>query len=406
MIEVRVMKRTGRRYYEAWWIDPVTQKRRIKSTGKTREKAAVKFAAKLEEDLNAGSLHADQCTWQEFRDRYLEEVASGLAERTFDKILTVLNSFEQHVDPALLSTITPTVISQYVGKLRRGVDKVNPPDTRDHSKKQRKLPASTIKGYLSQLKAAFNWARRMGMISKVPHFEMPKKVTIQSRRPVTLEEIERMESAAWEVVGVLEAPWWNFYIRGLWLSGLRLSESLVLSWDDRREMQLDLSGKHPVFHVQAETEKGKKTRTFPMAPDFAEYVEKIRFVDRRGLVFKNLTVFGGRVNKPSMSRASFIIEDIARKAGVKVGEKRSGLPKYAGAQTLRKSFGDRWSYLVLPRVLQEMMRHESITTTMKHYTHQNAELSANAMLTAWHNAKNPPPGDTSGYTSQNQGETE
>jgi Phage integrase family. len=53
--------------------------------------------------------------------------------------------------------------------------------------------------------------------------------------------------------------------------------------------------------------------------------------------------------------------------------------KYASAHDLRRSFGERWSQKVMPAVLQQMMRHESIDTTMKFYVGRNAQVTAEAI---------------------------
>ena len=50
--------------------------------------------------------------------------------------------------------------------------------------------------------------------------------------------------------------------------------------------------------------------------------------------------------------------------------------KYASAHDLRRSFGDRWAKRVMPAELKEMMRHESIETTLRYYVSSNAERTA------------------------------
>ncbi len=50
--------------------------------------------------------------------------------------------------------------------------------------------------------------------------------------------------------------------------------------------------------------------------------------------------------------------------------------KYASAQDFRRSFGERWASRVMPQVLKELMRHESIETTLKYYVGRNAQATA------------------------------
>ncbi len=61
---------------------------------------------------------------------------------------------------------------------------------------------------------------------------------------------------------------------------------------------------------------------------------------------------------------------------------RTGKVKYASAHDLRQSFGERWAALVMPQILTQLMRHESIDTTMKFYVGRNAEKAADALWEA------------------------
>ena len=62
----------------------------------------------------------------------------------------------------------------------------------------------------------------------------------------------------------------------------------------------------------------------------------------------------------------------------------TGKIKFASAHDLRRSFGERWSRKVMPQVLKELMRHESIETTMKFYVGHNADLTSERLWAAFH----------------------
>ena len=47
--------------------------------------------------------------------------------------------------------------------------------------------------------------------------------------------------------------------------------------------------------------------------------------------------------------------------------------KYASAHDLRRAFGTRWASRVKPAVLQKLMRHASINTTMAYYVDLDAD---------------------------------
>ncbi len=59
-------------------------------------------------------------------------------------------------------------------------------------------------------------------------------------------------------------------------------------------------------------------------------------------------------------------------------ERGEGHIKYASAHDLRRIFGERWSTRIMPEVLMELMRHETIDTTMKYDVGRNAERTADA----------------------------
>lgn len=52
--------------------------------------------------------------------------------------------------------------------------------------------------------------------------------------------------------------------------------------------------------------------------------------------------------------------------------------KYASAHDLCRAFGQQWSARVMPAVLQQLMRHVSIETTMKYYVGRDADAVADA----------------------------
>mgnify|MGYP001825060245 CR=1 FL=1 len=185
-------------------------------------------------------------------------------------------------------------------------------------------------------------------------------------RPVTGEEFERMLDS---VAGVrkLEPDKWRQFIKGLWLSGLRLSEALGLSWDDDAPLSIDTSGKHPCFRIAAKAQKRRKDELLPMTPDFADFILATPEEKRRGLVFGITT---------SRSRVGRNISAIGKKANVVVDKQAK---RFATAHDLRRAFGTRWAKKVKPHILMALMRHASITTTMSYYVHEDAQDVANEL---------------------------
>jgi integrase len=84
----------------------------------------------------------------------------------------------------------------------------------------------------------------------------------------------------------------------------------------------------------------------------------------------------GKPGRPAVHRVSKIISAIGEKAKVRVDVKKT-----ASAHDLRRAFGERWAARLMPAQLMELMRHESIETTLSYYVGRNAERTA-AIL--WH----------------------
>jgi integrase len=367
-----------------------------KSTGTRRQKDADRFAAKWEHDLREGRFKStSKVTWNEFRQRYEDEVLSGLADETAIKVAGVFNAIEANLNPQLLNSLTASCISFHQSKMR------------DAGRAE-----TTIKGHMGHLKAAMNWAKTVGMIHDVPDIKPPKRAKsskVMKGRPITGEEFERMLAKVPEgIVGrrvadeavrreraakipqeIIES--WRYYLRGLWWSGLRLEESLMLTWDDDNMLRVDLAGKYPMLHIPAELEKGNQDRLLPIAPEFAEFLLATPEAERTRFVFNPLprAVNSRRLGEDRVGRLASLIGKVA---GVKVST--TGKLKYASAHDLRRSFGERWASRVMPQVLMELMRHESIQTTLKYYVGRNAETTAAALWAAVGNDS----GNTSGNT--------
>jgi integrase len=219
---------------------------------------------------------------------------------------------------------------------------------------------------------AARWAHRHGYLLKLPTFDMPKRASGATRmkgRPVTTEEFERMLTTAAKVVGSDHANTWKLLLRGLWASGLRISEAMALRWDPKPGCpQVILSGHKSVLAFDADSQKSGKVQLVPMAPEFVQLLEPMQ--RKSGYVFT--PILDGRPIRDSLV-ASKTISAIGKVAGVIVDVERG---KNASAHDLRRSFGHRWSRRVMSPVLKELMRHASVETTLTYYTGIDAENTA------------------------------
>ena len=359
MASVIIFRRSGRKFYEAQWIDPITGKKKTQSTKTTKRREAERFAARIEHKLNSGdTILSSRVTWEEFRRRYEKEVLPTLAPATQTDHRTTLKYIERYIDPKFLMSLTAGAISQFQAKLR------------EMGRKE-----YTIKGHCSNIRRFLRWAQKMEMIAKVPVIEMPTNLTAMRGRPPTREEFERMIKATPAIVGDYSAQSFVDLQEGLWWSGLRISEAMVLHWTDDANIMVDLSGRRPMFLIQDHAEKARKFRMLPMAPEFAEWLLKTPERDRIGFVFNPLPrmePYHARLSKEWVAK---LISQIGKKANVVVSQ-----GKYASVHDFRRAFGFRWAQRVMPVVLMEMMRHADIKTTMQFYVGRNAEAAADA---AW-----------------------
>lgn len=291
-------------------------------------------------------------SWHEFRTRYTDEALPFMKDSTQGKIAGVFDSVERIAKPRNLSDLDASAISRWAA-----------------ARKQEGVADATIKGNLAVIQAALKWAVEQGLLRECPRINAPKRAKAQKLmkgRPITEAEYERMLAAC-------DTPGLRFLITGLWLSGLRLSEALSLSWDASSPdcLTVDFNGKYPMFKVPASEEKGNTDRLLPMAPECARWLLETPESDRTGKVFK--------VPFRSLEDASRAITALGEAAGVVVDAKTR---KWASAHDLRRSFGERWAMKVMPAVLMALMRHESIDTTMRFYVGQQSQALAEAIWAA------------------------
>lgn len=353
-INVQIIKRTDRKFFTMRYRDPIRGDWVARSTKTNKRRDAERAAAKWEKELREGKYHEpNNISWDEFRERYESEKLSSLSENMFETTSTVFNHVETIINPQKLMALTPTVLSRFQAELRK-----------------QKLKETSIATHLRHLRAALNWAVAMGLLPKAPDVSMPKRASgrkLMRGRPLSAVEFQRMTTAV-PKIRPQDARVWQHYLEGLWLSGLRLEESTIFSWEIDSPICADLTGRHPRLRIYAEAEKGHEDRLLPMTPDFAEFLMATPEENRTGRIFKVNALTTG---KPmSLKRVSRVVSSIGKKANIVVN-KADG--KFASAHDLRRSYGTRWASRVKPATLQLLMRHKSIETTLKYYVEQDSD---------------------------------
>ena len=219
--------------------------------------------------------------------------------------------------------------------------------------------------------SALKWAKKLELIDRRPDPpEIGREDNPARGRAITREEAERVALQLPSVVGEEYAERWAWNLEALWRSGFRLGETFTFTWEPTQGNHyiLDLDTKRPMIHIAAKAEKAGRERLVPMTPDFAELLRDVNPAKRRGQVFRWTLSKGDSTSPKTVGKR---ISQCGRQARVVVAEK-DGKTKYASAHDWRRSFGCRWSPLVMPDTLRVLMRHASIKTTLEFYVWENA----------------------------------
>lgn len=360
-INVYVVKYSGRKNYYMCFDDPVTGKQEKRTTGTAKKKEAAKVAGAWQAELNAGTYtKTSRLTWQQFTDTYESEVYPKLSSSTQTIRDAVFNHVVRMLNPTHVYKVATTrMMAKFQTMLR-----------------EEGFPDSTITAYLSHLRSVFNWAKRQGFIAQAPEFDMPKIANdaLHRGRAITADEFGRLLVAV-PKVRKRDADRWKYFLRGLWWSGLRLGEGLQLSWDTDQPFCIWIEpGKLPRFRIYSEAQKNRKSQFLPMAPEFWELVSSTPEDERTGPVLPIPNHHGEQL---SLKRVSRNIGQIGREAMVKTGE-----DSYATAHDLRRAFGTRWAKLVKPLVLQKLMRHTKLETTMRFYANLDVDWTSEEVWNA------------------------
>ena len=330
------MSKNGHQTYQLWYTDPVTEKRRWKSTGTTDRNEAERAAGAWQAELADRPVDDSRITWQDFRDRFRAEHLAHVAAKTAAAYETALNQFEAAIDPARLLSVTPDTLSRFAAQAR-----------------QTGLASTSIQTYLRHLRAALRWAVDVQLLTEAPRcprLARERRSHTMRGRPVTEADLAAMQAAVATVFPAGVQPWQD-YIAALYLSGLRLRESLILSWSPRSDFAIVEHDARLYYRIFAAGQKNRTDQLLPIAPEFADWLGSHR---TPGRVFS----LPGRRGRPlrTPNRIGDAVSAIATAAGLEIS-----------AHDFRRAFGTRWAQRVNPFILQQLMRHKSITTTRAYY---------------------------------------
>jgi integrase len=379
-IVVWVQSMGDRPHLTLQWHDPVTGQRRSKSAQTCNPLDAEKARADLEYELNHGLYQeGSRMAWETFRATFEHEYVAALCKNSRRNYQATLNSFERACRPGRIDLVTARTVSAFAAAMRSA----------DLPRGKRGMEPTTIKMRLRFLYTTLRWAVEQGLLAKCPPF--PKvKVPDKKPQPVPAESFERLLARAPDAQ--LRA-----YLLCGWLAGLRLEEAFNLEWQESETVPyLDLARDRIILPGGAV--KGKRDQWVPLDPELRKVLESLPRHGRR--VFRFV---GWRGRPLSLKGVSKCVTRLAREAGVKLTMK-----------TLRRGFGCRYAGKVPAQVLQKLMRHSTIKTTMDYYANvddaveeavlgkkEDREAALNSIRSATRNIQphcDPAAGDTDGAT--------
>jgi integrase len=328
------------------WHDPDTGKRKSRSAGTCNPLDAEKARADLEYELNHGLyLEASRMPWATFREAFEAEYVAGRRLNTRRTYAATLDLFEQICSPCSLKGISERTISLFATGMRKE------PGRRKGSEG---MMPSSIKVRLQFLHTALSWAVGQKMLAAVPGFpaiKVPKK----DPQPVPVEAFERMLAKA------RDANMRAYLLTG-WLAGLRLSEAYSIQWEPADDAPyLDLARGRIV--LPAEFVKAVKDQWLPLDPELRKVLEALPRQGKK--VFRFTSSRGGPLTAAGVSQR---VRALARQTGVRLTMK-----------ALRRGFGCRYAGRVSAHVLQRLMRHASLKTTMDYYANIDAAVEEAVM---------------------------
>lgn len=351
-------------YYRYSITDPVTGKRKQKEVGGFRTKAEAEEAAKkiLAEIQQGVYVEPSKYTVESFLNEYLEqtlkhEVALNTLEQ---KQAMVKNHIAPRIGKIKLSDLSPSHIQQFVNELRAS------------------FSAGYVQNICRLLNKALNHAVRWNMIARNPAALVKKPSTSRKNTKMKVWSIDEQKA----FLGFAKKGPQLYYVLFLLAltSGMRKGELLGLKWSDI-DMKAGIisvkrtavwAGKSLYLKDSPKTESS--IRTIQLPKEVIKELKKWQLAcpnNSQNLVF------------PSPATNGILYPNSLDKAFIRT-VKWAGVP-YISFHGLRHTFATTLlANNINPKIVQEMLGHATIKTTMDTYSHvlPNMQRSAAEQLGA------------------------
>ena len=269
----------------------------------------------------------------ELVDQYLDYCAVNRAESTFELHRLCCRHLVGYFGDCPLGDITSQSLEGY--KTHRREKRVN------MGRGRTKVKPRTVNIELGVLRKMLKVGKIRGLVKKVPHFEMLREEKPDIRF-LTVEEANRLVDACQDWLRPI-------VVMGL-ETGMRRGEILGLTWND-----IDLENGR--ITIRTSTTKTKEPRVIPMSPRIWEELSRL---ERKGVL-----LFPKRNGE---RRKTF-------REGLRTACRNAGIVPPISPNKLRHTFSsvvlndpERGSTEKM-KVVQEILGHKKISTTMNIYAH-------------------------------------
>ena len=336
-IKVHVTKRKRKRgyVYSVVWQDPRTGQHKTESVGKDRAYAytvASERRRMLQEGRTAG---ITSITYDDFVTEHLCEIEGQLSEGSYREHARVLRQFRKACNPKRLTVIDYAMLQRFrAARIKDGV-----------------APTTVNKG-LRTLQGILERAVMRNYLTVNP-FQGKRKAlwTKEPEKAVNFMPKEEFEA----LLGACQDDRWRAICIVAYHAGLRRGELVFLAWQDvdfgSRELYVRNKDDHST--------KSRKNRTVPMNSNVVKSLGTLRSGKfPGGDVFRNVE------GRKMLNNFNSCFERIVKRAGL-VNEE--GKAAFSIHDLRRSCCTNLLAQGVSPKMVQEIMGHVNIETTMKYY---------------------------------------
>ena len=340
---VRKMEDKPRKHCRKWRLQVSVDGRALQKRYNGTYGGAVDALEEWKEELETDSALEGDPTVSEWLAHYVEVRASAgnVAESTVENWKSRFKAVEMHIGGMRMRDVKPSDVERMYAAMRNG-----------ETPSGRRSSGTYCASVNAVLHTAFSKAVRDRVIASNPldDVERPKPDT-KERQPLSVEEQA-------ELIAKLDPRHpQHLAIILMVVQGLRRGETLCIRWED---VDFDAN----VMHVRKSKTKAG-IRDVPMVPYVRECLERVRDERTGGYVVGRC---GEKMQPHSINRWW------QRHA------EELGLDGYT-PHSLRHTFATRLAEgNVHPRVMQELLGHESIDTSMRIYTHISTSEKENAIF--------------------------